>query len=98
MKRSYIQGLKGCNLVQLTKAFFNEESMRLINQDHHKNRDGILEVSYTWYYDNDYQGEKAWEVYHPGYVRGDIKGNGRTLRIAIDNFLIDWENEFEEME
>ena len=93
MLQSEIIILKGCNLEQLTQAFFDRDYMRYVNSSHHKNNDGALEVNYNWYYDNDIQGSEAWEVYHPGYVRGEIRGTGRTLQEAIDAFIDAWISE-----
>ena len=82
-------------LESLIKFLFDESIMETINGDHHKNDDGILEITYCWYYDNNIQGEHAWEVYHPGYVRGNIRGTGKTLNEAIDNFKKNYKSQTE---
>lgn len=88
-------------LRKLTKEFFADDIMQWVNSDHHKQNDGMLEVTYSYYYDNEYQGMGsswywAWAVYHPGYVRGSIAGLGKTLEEAIVNFRKVWEEKKEE--
>lgn len=89
-------------LRKLIKEFFANNIMRWVGSDHHKQRDGTLEVTYSYYYDDEHQGIGgyywAWTVYHPGYVRERIKGRGKTLEEAIADFRKHWEEKKEEWE
>jgi hypothetical protein len=75
-------------LEELINEFFNPEVMEIIGSDHHKNRDGLLEISYNHWLDNPIQCEWAWAIRHPGYCRADIEATGRSLREAIANFKV----------
>lgn len=89
-------------LRKLIKEFFAGDIMRWIGSDHHKQNDGTLEVTYSYYYDDYYQDKsigdwyQAWTVCHPGYVRGCVEGRGKTLEEAIANFRKDWEQKKKE--
>lgn len=83
-------------LYKLIKDFFADDIMQWVGADHHKQQDGTLEVTYSYYYDNEYQDIGgswywAWTVCHLGYVRGRIEGRADTLKGAVANFRKDWE-------
>ena len=93
MIKNKILALAGCSFGELLIEFFEDNYMGAISKEHHKNNDGALELYYNWYYDNPHQ--FAYEIYHPGYIRGDIRGIGHTLQEAIDNFIVAWAESYE---
>lgn len=91
-------------LRKLIKEFFADDIMQWVGSDHHKQQDGTLGVTYSYYYDNYCQDTgvgdwyRAWTVCHLGYVRGCVEGRGKTLEETIANFRKDWEGKKKEWE